>query len=127
MIEMRMDQRCALITGGSKGIGFAAAMNFVRAGANVAISSRRRPQVLELVQTSPAKGKERPSGLPATSATRQIAHASLRPPRRSSGRGCISEKIRIHMAKSVPSPRNWVRRAGRALRKKRWYQRHHPA
>jgi 3-oxoacyl-[acyl-carrier protein] reductase len=41
MIEMRMDQRCALITGGSKGIGFAAATNFMKAGANIAIVARR--------------------------------------------------------------------------------------
>jgi len=41
MIEMRMDQRCALITGASKGIGFAAATNFMKAGANVAIIARR--------------------------------------------------------------------------------------
>src|ERR1700741_1185178 len=46
MIEMRMDGRCALITGGSKGIGFAAATNFMRAGASVAIVARR-PEVLE--------------------------------------------------------------------------------
>lgn len=41
MIEMKMDGRCALVTGGSKGIGFAAATNFVRAGASVAIAARR--------------------------------------------------------------------------------------
>ena len=46
MIDMRMDGRCALITGGSKGIGLAAAMNFMRAGASVAIAARR-PDVLE--------------------------------------------------------------------------------
>ena len=46
MIDMRMDGRCALITGGSKGIGFAAAANFMRAGASVAIVARR-PDVLE--------------------------------------------------------------------------------
>ena len=46
MIEMRMDQRCALITGASKGIGYAAAQNFVAAGASVAIVARR-PEVLE--------------------------------------------------------------------------------
>ena len=46
MIEMRMDGRCALITGGSLGIGFAAATNFMRAGASVAIVARR-PDVLE--------------------------------------------------------------------------------
>jgi 3-oxoacyl-[acyl-carrier protein] reductase len=46
MIDMRMEQRCALITGASKGIGFAAATNFMKAGANVAIVARR-PDVLE--------------------------------------------------------------------------------
>jgi 3-oxoacyl-[acyl-carrier protein] reductase len=46
MIEMKMGERCALITGGSQGIGFAAATNFMRAGANVAIVARR-PDVLE--------------------------------------------------------------------------------
>ena len=46
MVEMRMDGRCALIAGGSKGIGLAAATNFMRAGADVAIVARR-PDVLE--------------------------------------------------------------------------------
>ena len=46
MIEMRMDGRKALITGGSKGIGYATAVNFVKAGADVAIVARR-PDVLE--------------------------------------------------------------------------------
>jgi len=46
MVEMRMDGRCALVTGGSMGIGFAAATNFMRAGANVAIVARR-PNVLD--------------------------------------------------------------------------------
>ena len=46
MIEMRMDGRSALITGGSKGIGYAAAVNFIKAGGNVAIVARR-PSVLE--------------------------------------------------------------------------------
>jgi NAD(P)-dependent dehydrogenase (short-subunit alcohol dehydrogenase family) len=63
MIEMRMDQRCALITGGSKGIGFAAAMNFVRAGANVAIVARR-PQVLEEARQALAReGKGKAVGI----------------------------------------------------------------
>src|SRR5688500_8252596 len=46
MIDMRMHGRGALITGGSKGIGFASAVNFMRAGADVAIVARR-PDVLE--------------------------------------------------------------------------------
>ena len=59
MIEMRMDRRCALITGASKGIGFAAATNFMRAGANVAIVARR-PDVLEEARVALAReGKGR--------------------------------------------------------------------
>ena len=46
MIEMRMNGRAALITGASKGIGYASAVNFVKAGADVAIVARR-PDVLE--------------------------------------------------------------------------------
>jgi NAD(P)-dependent dehydrogenase (short-subunit alcohol dehydrogenase family) len=63
MIEMRMEQRCALITGGSMGIGYAAAMNFVRAGASVAICARR-PDVLEKARQSLARaGKGRVVGI----------------------------------------------------------------
>jgi NAD(P)-dependent dehydrogenase (short-subunit alcohol dehydrogenase family) len=47
MIDMRMDGRCALITGASKGIGFASAMNFVKAGASVAIVARRSDVLAE--------------------------------------------------------------------------------
>jgi NAD(P)-dependent dehydrogenase (short-subunit alcohol dehydrogenase family) len=54
MIDMRMDGRCALITGGSKGIGFAAATNFMRAGASVAIAARR-PDVLAEARAALAK------------------------------------------------------------------------
>jgi NAD(P)-dependent dehydrogenase (short-subunit alcohol dehydrogenase family) len=63
MIEMRMDGRCALITGGSQGIGFAAAMNFMRAGASVAIVARR-PDVLEQArQALVREGKGKAVGL----------------------------------------------------------------
>ena len=51
MVDMRMNGRCALIAGGSKGIGFAAATNFVRAGASVAIIARR-PEILEEARTA---------------------------------------------------------------------------
>src|SRR5918997_308554 len=57
MVEMRMEGRCALISGGSKGIGYAAAMNFVRAGANVAIIARR-PEVLEEARAALAREGE---------------------------------------------------------------------
>ena len=51
---MRMDGRCALITGSSKGIGYAAAVNFIKAGASVAIVGRRR-DVLEEARAALAK------------------------------------------------------------------------
>jgi 3-oxoacyl-[acyl-carrier protein] reductase len=57
MIEMRMDGRCALITGGSKGIGFAAAVNFMRAGASVAIVARRADVLEEARQARAREGK----------------------------------------------------------------------
>jgi NAD(P)-dependent dehydrogenase (short-subunit alcohol dehydrogenase family) len=41
-MEMRMNGRNALITGGSQGIGRAVARNFARAGANVAIVARNQ-------------------------------------------------------------------------------------
>ena len=63
MIDMRMDQRCALITGASKGIGYAAATNFVRAGASVAIVARR-PDVLEEARCAIAReGKGKVVGI----------------------------------------------------------------
>ena len=57
MIDMRMDGRCALITGGSKGIGFAAAANFMRAGANVAIVARRQNVLEEAREQLRREGK----------------------------------------------------------------------
>jgi 3-oxoacyl-[acyl-carrier protein] reductase len=63
MIDMRMDGRCALITGASKGIGYAAAVNFMKAGANVAIVARR-PDVLEEARASLAReGKGKVVGI----------------------------------------------------------------
>jgi NAD(P)-dependent dehydrogenase (short-subunit alcohol dehydrogenase family) len=57
MIDMKMDGRCALITGGSKGIGFAAAANFMRAGANVAIVARRQNVLEEAREQLKREGK----------------------------------------------------------------------
>ena len=45
-MEVRLDGRSAVITGGSLGIGFAIAERFARSGANVAIVARR-PAVLD--------------------------------------------------------------------------------
>ncbi|MBM3530556.1 MAG: SDR family oxidoreductase [Alphaproteobacteria bacterium] len=58
-MDMRMDGRCALITGGSKGIGFAAAANFLRAGADVAIVARRGDVLEEARAALAGEGKGR--------------------------------------------------------------------
>ena len=46
-MEVRMDGRVALITGGSKGLGFAMGMKFAEAGAEVALISRNKAEVDE--------------------------------------------------------------------------------
>ena len=44
-MEVRMDGRVALITGGSKGLGFAMGMKFAEAGAEVALLARNKDEV----------------------------------------------------------------------------------
>jgi NAD(P)-dependent dehydrogenase (short-subunit alcohol dehydrogenase family) len=46
-VEIRLDNRTALITGGSRGIGLALAQEFVGAGASVMISSRKEAALKE--------------------------------------------------------------------------------
>ena len=53
MIELSMPGRCALVTGGSKGLGLAIATNFVKAGANVALVARS-PDTLEAARETAA-------------------------------------------------------------------------
>jgi len=58
-MEIRLDGRTALITGGSRGLGLAMATRFAASGANVAILARR-PDVLEEAQQAigvSARGK----------------------------------------------------------------------
>jgi 3-oxoacyl-[acyl-carrier protein] reductase len=45
-MDIRLDGRTVVITGGSKGLGLATATRFAASGANVAILARR-PEVLE--------------------------------------------------------------------------------
>jgi NAD(P)-dependent dehydrogenase (short-subunit alcohol dehydrogenase family) len=45
-VEIRLDDRVALVTGGSRGIGFATARQLAEAGAQVVITARKQ-DVLE--------------------------------------------------------------------------------
>ncbi len=58
-MDIRLDGRTAIITGGSKGLGFAAASRFAASGANVAILARRQDVLDEACQTiaKTARGK----------------------------------------------------------------------
>ena len=48
-VTLSLDGRTALITGGSRGLGFAIAQRFLQAGASVALTARR-PEVLQAAQ-----------------------------------------------------------------------------
>ena len=46
-MEIRLDGRCAFVTGGSRGLGWAMATRFAQSGADVAIMARRAEQLEE--------------------------------------------------------------------------------
>ena len=58
-MEITLDGRAAIVTGGSKGIGFAIATRFAASGADVAIIARGREALDQAVKTigTTAKGR----------------------------------------------------------------------
>ncbi|MEX0693059.1 MAG: SDR family NAD(P)-dependent oxidoreductase, partial [Rhodospirillales bacterium] len=56
-MDVRMDGRNAIITGGSAGLGKAMAMEFMRSGANVAIVARRQDVLDQAKAEIAAEGK----------------------------------------------------------------------
>ena len=54
-MEVRLDGRCAIITGASMGLGHAMAKEFAASGADVAILARR-PDVLEQAKKTAGAG-----------------------------------------------------------------------
>jgi NAD(P)-dependent dehydrogenase (short-subunit alcohol dehydrogenase family) len=62
-MEISLDGRSAIVTGGSKGIGFAVATRFAASGADVAIIARSRETLDEAVKAVKAKAKARVIGI----------------------------------------------------------------
>jgi 3-oxoacyl-[acyl-carrier protein] reductase len=58
-MEIRLDGRSALVTGGSRGLGLAVARRFVTAGAEVAIAARRKEPLEEARAALAAEGPGR--------------------------------------------------------------------
>ena len=64
-MEISLSGRSAIITGGSKGIGFAIATEFARSGADVAIMARGRDALGEAVEAIKSKSNTRVVGVQA--------------------------------------------------------------
>ncbi len=64
-MEISLAGRAAIITGGSKGIGFAIATQFARSGADVAIMARGRDSLGEAVEAIKSKANTRVVGVQA--------------------------------------------------------------
>ncbi len=62
-MEISLDGRAAIVTGGSKGIGFAVATRFATSGADVAIIARGREALDQAVKTIGAAAKTRVLGV----------------------------------------------------------------
>ena len=56
--KISLEGKVALVTGGSRGIGRATALTFADAGADVAISSRKLPDLEEVAEEIKAKGRK---------------------------------------------------------------------
>lgn len=61
-MEVRLDGRSAIITGGSRGLGLAMAMRFAASGCDVAILARRRPIIDEACRAVAATAVGRVAG-----------------------------------------------------------------
>jgi NAD(P)-dependent dehydrogenase (short-subunit alcohol dehydrogenase family) len=64
-MEITLSGRSAIVTGGSKGIGFAVATQFAKSGADVAIVARGRDALGEAVEAIKAKAQVRVVGVQA--------------------------------------------------------------
>ncbi len=73
--DFRMDGRVALVTGGSRGLGFAMARNFAAAGARVALVARRKAELDEAVAAIAKEGGVASAHVCDVSKAPEIAHA----------------------------------------------------
>ena len=76
-MEISLSGRTAIVTGGSKGIGFAVATRFAASGADVAIVARTEGPLKEAVGTSESRPRPASSGLRPMSARRPTSSAPM--------------------------------------------------
>ena len=62
-MDIRLNGRAAIVTGGSKGLGYAIAMRFAQSGADVAIAARGREALDQAVKDIQAQAKGRVIGV----------------------------------------------------------------
>ena len=74
-MEISLSGRSAIVTGGSKGIGYAVATRFAKSGADVAIVARTQATLDEAVAAIKKSAKARSSGWRPTSARPRASSA----------------------------------------------------
>lgn len=72
-MEISLSQRTAIVTGGSKGIGFAVAARFAASGADVAIVARTGEALKEAVRLSGSRATLASLGFRPISARRSMS------------------------------------------------------
>ncbi|GGE32844.1 short-chain dehydrogenase [Agaricicola taiwanensis] len=76
-MDIRLDGRSAIITGGSKGLGFAAAQSLATSGANVAIFARRADVLEEACHSLAATARGKVEGFVCDVAKKEDIEASF--------------------------------------------------
>ena len=115
-MELGLDGKVAIVTGGSKGIGRATALGLVAEGASVLVCARGKEALDEVVATVDAAARERVAALPAdltdgAAIKRVVAH-------------CVEQFGRVDIGQQQPVRQRTEHAAAERFRKPQPVHRH---